>query len=111
MFTIILESLDDIVVVIITLYLCFGPCTAFYFYVLLTNDYSAVLFYALCAILCLGNFLHVQALHPKGGVSTSGIAVELARKAIPLVETQSSSWSVSLYMIFCFLSSGDGKAI
>ena len=47
----------------------------------------------------------------KGGVSTSGIAVELARKAIPLVETQSSSWSVSLYMIFCFVSSGDGKAI
>ena len=34
---------------------------------------------------------------------TSGIAVELARKAIPLVETQSSSWSVSLYMIFFFL--------
>ena len=46
--TIILESPDDIVVVIITLYLCFGPCTelhqngywkrcaAFYFYVLLT---------------------------------------------------------------------------
>ena len=29
-------------------------------------------------------------------------AVELARKAIPLVETQSSSWSVSLYMIFSF---------
>ena len=46
---------------------------------------------------------------PKGGVSTSGIAVELARKAIPLVETQSSSWSVSLYMIFFFLSSGDGN--
>ena len=23
----------------------------------------------------------------------------------------SSSWSVSLYMIFCFVSSGDGKAI
>ena len=38
----------------------------------------------------------------KGGVSTSGIAVELARKAIPMVETQSSSWSVSLYMIFFF---------
>ena len=38
----------------------------------------------------------------KGGVSTSGIAVELARKAIPLVETQSSSWSVNLYMIFFF---------
>ena len=34
---------------------------------------------------------------------SSGIAVELARKAIPLVETQSSSWSVSLYMIFFFL--------
>ena len=34
--------------------------------VLLTNDYSAALFYALCAILCLGNFLHVQALPPKG---------------------------------------------
>ena len=73
-----LESPDDIVVVIITLYLCFGPCTevhqngywkrctAFYFYVLLANDYSAALFYALCAILCLGNFLHVQALTPKG---------------------------------------------
>ena len=59
-------------------------CNAFYFYVLLANDYSAALFYALCAILCLGNF-------------------ELARKAIPLVETQSSSWSVSLYMIFFFL--------
>ena len=29
--------------------------------------------------------------------------IELARKAIPLVETQSSSWSVSLYMIFFFL--------
>ena len=66
MLTIILESLDDIVVVIIMLYLCFGPCTAFYFYVLLTNDYSSALFYALCAILCLGNFLHVQALPPKG---------------------------------------------
>ena len=39
----------------------------------------------------------------KGWVSTSGIAVELARKAIPLVETQSSSWSVNLYMIFFFL--------
>ena len=47
----------------------------------------------------------------KGGVSTGGIAVELARKAIPMVETQSSSRSVSLYMIFCFVSSGDGKAI
>ena len=30
------------------------------------TDYSAALFYALCAILCLGNFLHVQALTPKG---------------------------------------------
>ncbi len=30
------------------------------------TDYSAAVFYALCAILCLGNFLHVQALTPKG---------------------------------------------
>ena len=102
--------------VIITLYLCFGPCTevhqngywkrcaAFYFYVLLANDYSAALFYALCAILCLGNFLHVQALTPKGVSLASGIAVELARKAIPLVETQSSSWSVSLDMTSMLLS-------
>ena len=30
------------------------------------TDYSATLFYALCAILCLGNFLHVQALAPNG---------------------------------------------
>jgi len=34
--------------------------------VLRFTDYSAALFYALCAILCLGNFLHVQALTPKG---------------------------------------------
>ena len=47
-----------------------------------------------------------------GGAEVIGAADELARKAIPLVETQSSSWSVSLYMIFFFcLSSGDGKAI
>ena len=51
-------------------------------YVLLANDYSAALFYALCAILCLGNFLHGQAF--------------------PLLGTQSSSESVSLYMIFFF---------
>ena len=88
--------------VIITLYLCFGPCTevhqngywkrcaAFYFYVLLANDYSAALFYALCAILCLGNFLHVQALTPKG---------ELLMERKPVHDFP------------FFVSSGDGKAI
>ena len=34
--------------------------------VLRFTDYSAAVFYVLCAILCLGNFLHVQALTPKG---------------------------------------------
>ena len=36
----------------------------------------------------------------RGGTEVMGGAVELARKAILLVETQSSSWSVRLYMIF-----------
>ena len=51
---------------------------------------DALILCAFGAILCPGNFRHVQAL-PRFRVwgSTSGIAVELARKAIPLGEPQS----------------------
>ena len=58
--------------------------------VLRFTDYSAALFYALCAILCLGNFLHVQALTPKG-------VLLMERKTV--------------HDFSLFVSSGDGKAI
>ena len=118
--------------VIITLYLCFGPCTevhqngywkrcaakitkrlkllfvrdcldglALYddiatgqfsaqsllvdIFRKLTNDYSAALFYALCAILRDSDFRHGQALSPVGdGAEVMGAADELARKAVSI---------------------------
>ena len=73
------------------------------------------MWYILCTLVqfyALAIFFMYRLWPRKGWVSTSGTAVELARKANPLVETQSSSWSVRLYMIFFFfVSSGDGKAI
>ena len=49
------------------------------------TDYSAAVFYALCAILCQGNFRHRLALSPVGGgAEVMGAANELARKAVPI---------------------------
>ena len=62
----------------------------------------AALFYAIRQFYAVAIFVMDGLFPGRGGVEVMEVAVELARKAIPLVETQSSSWSVSLYMIFFF---------
>ena len=69
MFTIILESLADIVVVIITLYLCFGPCTAFYFYVLLKTTIQPLYFMRYAQFYALAIFFMYRLCPRKGGGS------------------------------------------
>ena len=85
------------------------PRSTFTFY--LQTTIQPLYFMRYAQFYALAIFFMYRLWPRKGWASTSGIAVELARKAIPLVEAQSSSWSVRLYMIFCFVSSGDGKAI